>query len=155
MVRHTPDFLRSRSSNLSLRTSSAQSNPAQQPGPSAPMARSEAASSQTNDEDVSRTAFFLATGGAEQPRLAVVTICHGCVARLGSYPPVRIIQPTSSQENCKICGLAAGKPEAFTWPFCDFLTENPTVFHAVDYFKRAARVSGYTEVRQCYCECAL
>jgi aminopeptidase I len=41
----------------------------------------------------------------------------------------------------------AAKPEAFTQPFCDFLTENPTVFHAVDYFKRTTRIMGYQEVR--------
>lgn len=38
------------------------------------------------------------------------------------------------------------KPEAFTKPFLDFLLENPTVFHAVDYFKSKLNDSGYTEV---------
>lgn len=37
--------------------------------------------------------------------------------------------------------------EEYTKPFCDFLTENPTVFHAVDYFKRKLEANGFLEVR--------
>lgn len=37
--------------------------------------------------------------------------------------------------------------EEYTKPFCDFLTENPTVFHAVDYFKKKLTANGFTEVR--------
>jgi hypothetical protein len=36
--------------------------------------------------------------------------------------------------------------EEYTKPFCDFLTENPTVFHAVDYFKRKLEANGFLEV---------
>jgi aminopeptidase I len=39
-------------------------------------------------------------------------------------------------------------PEAYTQPFCDFLTENPTVFHAVDYFERKLGKAGFTKVSQ-------
>jgi len=38
------------------------------------------------------------------------------------------------------------KPEAFTKPYCDFMTENPTVFHAVGYFKEKLVKAGYKEV---------
>lgn len=38
-------------------------------------------------------------------------------------------------------------PEAYTKPFCDFLTENPTVFHAVDYFEKKLEKAGYKKVR--------
>lgn len=38
------------------------------------------------------------------------------------------------------------RPEAFTKPYLDFMTENPTVFHAVDYFKEKLLKSGYKEV---------
>lgn len=38
------------------------------------------------------------------------------------------------------------KPEDFTKPFTDFLTENPTIFHAVDYFKRKLNDAGFEEV---------
>jgi hypothetical protein len=37
-------------------------------------------------------------------------------------------------------------PEAYTQPFCDFLTENPTVFHTVDYFERKLEKAGFTKV---------
>lgn len=40
------------------------------------------------------------------------------------------------------------KPEAFTKPYLDFMTENPTVFHAVDYFKQKLLKAGYAEVSQ-------
>jgi hypothetical protein len=40
----------------------------------------------------------------------------------------------------------AKEPEEYTTPFCDFLTENPTVFHAVDYFKRKLEANGYKKV---------
>jgi hypothetical protein len=38
------------------------------------------------------------------------------------------------------------KPEEYTKPFCDFLTENPTVFHAVDYFKTKLEANGFQKV---------
>jgi hypothetical protein len=38
------------------------------------------------------------------------------------------------------------KPEEFTKPFCDFLTENPTIFHTVDHFKGKLGEAGYKEV---------
>lgn len=41
---------------------------------------------------------------------------------------------------------ASIKPEEFTKPFCEFLTENPTIFHSVDYFKKKLENVGYKEV---------
>lgn len=38
------------------------------------------------------------------------------------------------------------KPEDYTKPFCDFLTENPTVFHAVDYFSKKLTDRGFEKV---------
>ncbi|KAK4157609.1 peptidase M18 [Chaetomidium leptoderma] len=37
-------------------------------------------------------------------------------------------------------------PEAFIKPYLDFMTENPTVFHAVGYFKEKLAKAGYTEL---------
>lgn len=37
-------------------------------------------------------------------------------------------------------------PEAFTKPYCEFMTQNPTVFHATAYFKEKLLKAGYTEV---------
>jgi aminopeptidase I len=43
-------------------------------------------------------------------------------------------------------GNALKTPEAYTQPFCDFLTENPTVWHAVDYFERKLEKAGFKKV---------
>lgn len=37
-------------------------------------------------------------------------------------------------------------PEQFTQPFCDFMTENPTPFHVVDYCKTKLQNAGFHEV---------
>ena len=42
------------------------------------------------------------------------------------------------------------KPEEYTKPFCDFLTENPTIFHTVDYFKMKLEANGFQKVRACF-----
>ena len=38
------------------------------------------------------------------------------------------------------------KPENYTTPFCEFLQENPTIFHTVDHFKSQLAKRGYKEV---------
>lgn len=37
-------------------------------------------------------------------------------------------------------------PKDSTKPFCEFLTENPTIFHAVDYFEKQLNDAGFTKV---------
>lgn len=37
-------------------------------------------------------------------------------------------------------------PEKYSMPFCDFLTENPTIFHAVKYFEVKLGEAGYEKV---------
>lgn len=37
-------------------------------------------------------------------------------------------------------------PEAYTQPFCDFLTENPTVFHTVAHFEKKLEKAGFEKV---------
>jgi aminopeptidase I len=44
-------------------------------------------------------------------------------------------------------GSALKTPEAYTQPFCDFMTQNPTVFHAVDYFENKLDNAGFQKVR--------
>ena len=41
---------------------------------------------------------------------------------------------------------ALKSPEAYTQPFCDFLTENPTVWHAVQYFEKKLDAAGFKKV---------
>lgn len=43
---------------------------------------------------------------------------------------------------------ALKSPEAYTQPFCDFLTENPTVFHAVDYFEKKLEKAGFQKLSE-------
>ena len=43
-------------------------------------------------------------------------------------------------------GNALKSPEAYTQPFCDFLTENPTVWHAVEYFEKKLQKAGFKKV---------
>lgn len=87
MTRHTPDFLRARSSQLSLRS--------------------------------------LALGQSIASRNASVTDA-----------------PDNTVDAKDL------RPGAFTKPYCDFMTENPTVFHAVGYFKEKLLKAGYEEVRR-------
>jgi aminopeptidase I len=84
MTRHTPEFLRARSSNLSLRSLAMEQSIAM---------RAEAVDNKVEAKDL--------------------------------------------------------KPEAFTKPYLEFMTENPTVFHAVDYFKGKLLKVGYKEVGVC------
>lgn len=48
---------------------------------------------------------------------------------------------------CVLCRMREQDPAASTKPYCRFMTENPTVFHAVDYFSRKAAALGYQEVK--------
>lgn len=38
-------------------------------------------------------------------------------------------------------------PKDFTQPYLEFMTGQPTVFHATAYFKETLQKAGYTEVR--------
>lgn len=49
-------------------------------------------------------------------------------------------------EVLRLCEISEDKAEAYTKPFCEFLTENPTIFHAVDYFKTKLHRLGFEEV---------
>jgi aminopeptidase I len=94
MTRHTPDFLRQRSSNLSLRMAAAENA---------------ASMSQSTTSAVERE--------------------------------TRREEPTP--KNVKAADI---KPENYTTPFCEFLQENPTIFHTVDHFKGQLAKRGYKEV---------
>jgi len=40
------------------------------------------------------------------------------------------------------------QPEAYTKPFISFMSENPTVFHAVEYFSKRLESSGFTKLSE-------
>lgn len=87
MTRHTPNFVRCRDSNMSLR---------------------------------------------DQMMLASVL---GATSIGASVPEIEV--PAEAKDL---------RPEAFTKPYCEFMTNNPTVFHAVGYFKEKLVKSGFKEV---------
>lgn len=81
-------------------------------------------------------------------------MCRGCMLGLTPQQQDNAVRAESGQDYklldrpCKICHLRSLSPEAFTKPFTQFLTENPTIFHAVDYFKEKLAAVGFTEVSQ-------
>ncbi|POR36789.1 Vacuolar aminopeptidase 1 [Tolypocladium paradoxum] len=72
--------------------------------------------------------------------------CASCIARLAPGEIGQVNWHLAEDQACRLCQVAACRPEAFTKPFCDFLRENPTVFHTVDYFKRKLNHSGFQEL---------
>lgn len=74
-------------------------------------------------------------------------VCLNCAMCLGRFQAD--VKPHLGAP-CYICDMMSGKPESFTTPFCEFLTENPTIFHAVDYFKGKLNGAGFTEVCHCF-----
>lgn len=80
-------------------------------------------------------------------------VCRGCMLGLTPRQESNTVRAESGLDYklldrppCNICHLRSLKPEAFTKPFTQFLTENPTVFHAVDYFKKKLAAVGFAEV---------
>ncbi|KAI0122934.1 aminopeptidase I zinc metalloprotease-domain-containing protein [Xylariales sp. AK1849] len=139
MTQHTDNFLRQRSSNTSLRiaaaanatstmlpTGSAETRPARRENP------------------MSKSVKALIIGDVGEPFQR--KLCFECANHLPFGHPIKEYAVYVGSEQCEVCGILELKPEAFTKPFCHFLQENPTVFHAVDYFKTKMVKLGYTEL---------
>jgi aminopeptidase I len=73
--------------------------------------------------------------------------CASCIRKLAPREIGQVNWHLSEDQACRLCQIAQDKPEAFTEPFCNFLRENPTIFHAVDYFKTKLGHLGFEEVR--------
>lgn len=74
-------------------------------------------------------------------------ICRGCSANLSARELNQISWTFNNKDDpCILCQISEIKPEAYTKPFTDFLQENPTVFHTVDYFERKLGKLGYKKV---------
>jgi hypothetical protein len=54
----------------------------------------------------------------------------------GKLADDEVVKPTTTLKS----------PEEYTQPFCDFLTENPTVFHTVDHFGKKLTDHGFKKV---------
>jgi aminopeptidase I len=73
-------------------------------------------------------------------------LCTKCVDKLPAGDAIKAYHVRVASESCVACRILGLKPEAFTKPFCKFLEQNPTIFHAVDYFKSKSTDLGYKEV---------
>lgn len=77
-------------------------------------------------------------GGLDDGRKCSAMPLNSVFASIGRSYPAR----------CVICDLKSQEPSASTKPYCRFMTENPTIFHVVDYFERKMKALGFMEVRQ-------
>ncbi|KAG7057346.1 aminopeptidase I zinc metalloprotease [Colletotrichum scovillei] len=142
MTKHTPDSLRSRVSSLSLRLQAMEHAEAlsrsQSPAPSMSASTTAAAAPGPASK------HFLLADMNGRPA-SQNPVCESCWNTL-RYSEVRQTVRAANPAACKLCAVAASKPEAYTQPFVDFLSENPTIFHAVSYFKDKLAAAGYTEL---------
>jgi hypothetical protein len=61
-------------------------------------------------------------------------------------PAKPAVMAAERREHYTVPDYAIKNPEAYTRPFCEFLTENPTVFHAVAYFEEKLSQAGFKKV---------
>lgn len=137
-------MLSSQSSLLSLRQQQPTvTAPPPQPQPSATaMPLKEAEAPKPNTESTRN--FVVADMDGRNPRDN--RACPSCIARLAPTEVGQVNWHLTEDHPCRLCQIAECKPEAFTKPFTDFMEENPTIFHTVDYFKKKLSHLGFTEV---------
>ncbi|KAI1768088.1 aminopeptidase I zinc metalloprotease-domain-containing protein [Hypoxylon sp. FL1150] len=141
MTRHTSDFLRQRSSNLSLRGSAAThaSSPSRLSSFANPSEFEEKKSAMSGAEKAYIVGDFA--------RRASLTLCDTCYRDLPEHlTNSHKLRLADDRNSCSSCNIMSSKPEEFAEPFCKFLQENPTVFHAVGYFKDKMTALGYKEL---------
>ncbi|KAL2760386.1 hypothetical protein ACRALDRAFT_2039034 [Sodiomyces alcalophilus JCM 7366] len=139
MTKQTPESLRARASNLSLRMQALS-------GPNSPAATPRPAKTPTaprpNNKPIP-TEFIIADM-ANRPASENL-ICAPCLSTIP--PPNRpVIHHVVSTDTCRLCALRTGDPAAYTKPFCDFMTDNPTVFHTVAHFRAQLTDAGFEEL---------
>ncbi|KAI0401323.1 aminopeptidase-like protein [Xylaria palmicola] len=143
MARHTAEFLHHRSSNMSLRIAASSASAL---ASSRLSSFANPAEFETAPEPAMSTAekAFVVGELSNQRSLMLCDACYGDIpeARTDSLP----LQLTDNKSSCSACMVMGATPEAFTEPFCAFLRNNPTVFHAVDYFKTKMTSLGYNEL---------
>lgn len=72
--------------------------------------------------------------------------CASCIAKLAPGEVGQVNWHLAEDQACRLCQVADIEPAAFTKPFCDFLQENPTIFHTVEYFTKKLNQLGFKEV---------
>ena len=60
--------------------------------------------------------------------------------------PARQVQPVAPQKEHS--SASSIKPESYTQPFLSFISQNPTVFHAVAYFSRKLDAHGFNRLSE-------
>lgn len=88
--------------------------------------------------------FVLADMDGRHPREN--RVCKSCSLKLSVDQIHQIVWTMGKDDPCMLCQMAEIKPEAYTKPFTDFLQENPTVFHTVDYFEKKLGKLGFKKV---------
>ncbi|KAI0380859.1 aminopeptidase I zinc metalloprotease-domain-containing protein [Hypomontagnella monticulosa] len=139
MTRHTSDFLRQRSSNLSLRSLAAANTSSTRL--SSFVNPSEFETPTISDAE---KAFVVGNLASQNKPLILCDSCHRDIAKHRTNS--LFIQLASDRSSCHSCNIMSSKPEAFTEPFCKFLRESPTVFHVVGHFKDQMTSLGYKEL---------
>lgn len=141
MARHTPEFLRQRSSNMSLRMAATSTSASASSGLSSFANPAEFETEPTMS--AAEKAFIV----GELKTQRSVTLCDSCYRDIPeTHTNSLALQLTDNRNACSACAIMDSKPEAFTEPFCAFLRDSPTIFHAVDYFKTKMKSLGYKEV---------
>lgn len=141
MTKVTPEMLSARASSLSLR---------QQALSSSTTLNNTATSTSTSSSPEPRQRsknFVLADMEGRDTRDN--RACSSCIAKLAPGEVGQVNWHLAEDQVCRLCQIAEIRPEAFTKPFCDFLQENPTIFHTVNYFEEKLKQLGFTQVSAC------
>lgn len=77
-------------------------------------------------------------------------VCFSCADRMTDIDmrTCRLVEPPvgAKSKTCVVCAWKRGDAAAFTKPFLHFISENPTVFHAVDYFENQLGDAGFVKL---------
>ncbi|WZH46163.1 aminopeptidase I zinc metalloprotease-domain-containing protein [Fusarium acuminatum] len=73
-------------------------------------------------------------------------VCASCISKLAPDEVGQVNWHLEEGQSCRLCQVEKLEPEAFTKPFTDFLQENPTIFHTVDYFENKLKELGYEQL---------
>ncbi|GAM36129.1 Lap4 homolog [Talaromyces pinophilus] len=76
-----------------------------------------------------------------------ISSLHSSVSRLQLSEPVAVEEPSriASPHQQPTTSFS---PEAYTQPFIDFISKNPTIFHAVDHFGKQLEAQGYKKLSE-------
>ncbi|ERT01018.1 hypothetical protein HMPREF1624_02254 [Sporothrix schenckii ATCC 58251] len=123
------------SSSPSVSSSSASSTPASSP----PLAAATPATRSIESQ------CYIQSGMADRTP-AENTICVSCARSLHDVDVSTCRVTQNSETHCVICAWKRGDAATFTKPFLRFITENPTVFHAVGYFEKQLADAGFVKL---------